>query len=820
MGQLLGAPRAAATPTAVAPSVPTFAPLPVAMPAPPPAAAVPPPAVAPAPAEAPALAPAATAPPHAAPLDLAATLLGIFAAETGYPTEMLGLDLDLAADLGVDSIRQVQALGALVDALPSALKAAAAPHTDALSRARTLREVLDTLRALAPEREQEPERERVAGAPPSRSELIARLQQMASERTGYPADLLDPAQDLEADLGVDSIRRTDLVQAFIDSLSWPAGARPSADLADRVVRAHSINEIVDLVLGSFAPGLAPGEAVSGAAMNVAAEAVRDVVADAAAESGAGLCPSFGCESVAAPLPLAAPASMPGAVLVTEDTLGAAALAVDQLIQLGISAHLVARADLESAEALERRIAAIRYVAGPIGGVLHLAPAAPFDGAAASTADWQTRAQIDVKAFFDILRALAADGAATRDGLRIVSASLMGGSYGRDGSFGLGSPTGGAAVGLLRCLALEWPGAKVRAVDLGAGMPASEIARVLVAELRHADTHMEVGYPDGARRAFGVTVTPRETPAPDPAMSPQSGWVVLAIGGARGITAGAVEALAAPGVTIVLASRTPEASVPSEPPALAGLDAAGLRDWFINDAAARGERLTPVQIQTRVAQALNDRDLLEVRSRLTRAGARVIARRCDVRDADALSGLIDEVYREHGRLDAVVHGAGVIEDSLVARKSPESFARVFDTKVNGAIALARSVRPHGLKLAVFFSSVAGRAGSPGQTDYAAANEVLTRMAWWLSSRWPHARVVSLAWGPWAGGGMATETVRARLRERGIEPIEPAAGRALIRAELASSCKEDVEIVAGIGPWDEAGPEVDVKRRIRLSLAATR
>ena len=71
-----------------------------------------------------------------------------------------------------------------------------------------------------------------------------------------------------------------------------------------------------------------------------------------------------------------------------------------------------------------------------------------------------------------------------------------------------------------------------------------------------------------------------------------------------------------------------------------------------------------------------------------------------------------------------------------------------TKAGAALTLAEHLRPDGLRFLVLFSSVSGRFGNRGQADYAAASEVLGKLAHELDSRWP-ARVVSIDWGPWAG-----------------------------------------------------------------------
>src|SRR6185295_10579490 len=167
--------------------------------------------------------------------------------------------------------------------------------------------------------------------------------------------------------------------------------------------------------------------------------------------------------------------------------------------------------------------------------------------------------------------------------------------------------------------------------------------------------------------------------------------------------------------------------------------------------------------------------------LRKLGATVRYYPVDVRDADAFGGLIDEIYRSFGRLDGVIHGAGVIEDKLIADKTPESFERVFDTKVDSALVLSRKLRPDALKFMVFFSSVAGRFGNRGQGDYAAANEVLNKLAICLDRAWS-ARVVAINWGPWDTPGMVSPELRKQFAKRGVELIPTSTGLRLLQEEL--------------------------------------
>jgi NAD(P)-dependent dehydrogenase (short-subunit alcohol dehydrogenase family) len=196
---------------------------------------------------------------------------------------------------------------------------------------------------------------------------------------------------------------------------------------------------------------------------------------------------------------------------------------------------------------------------------------------------------------------------------------------------------------------------------------------------------------------------------------------------------------------------------------------------------------------------------EVRANLARireAGARVHYHPLDVRDEAALAGLFDDIDRRFGGLDGVIHGAGVIEDKLVRDKTPESFDRVFGTKAVSALALSRRLRPERLKFCVFFASIASRYGNKGQADYAAANEVLSKLAIVLDRRWP-CRVVSIAWGPWAEVGMVAD-LEKHLTQRGLKLISPAEGPAFVMDELLHGRKGHGEVIIAGGAEQAARP----------------
>ncbi|HEX2148797.1 MAG TPA: SDR family NAD(P)-dependent oxidoreductase, partial [Actinomycetota bacterium] len=194
----------------------------------------------------------------------------------------------------------------------------------------------------------------------------------------------------------------------------------------------------------------------------------------------------------------------------------------------------------------------------------------------------------------------------------------------------------------------------------------------------------------------------------------------------------------------------------------------------------------------MAELRVERELRRNLDQLHRTGARIEYRACDVRDPVAFSALIEDVYSRFGRITGVIHGAGVIEDRLLADKDAESFRRVFDTKVTGALVLAANLKPETTQFFVLFSSISGRFGNRGQADYAAANEVLNKLARELDGRWP-GRVVSINWGPWLSTGMVTEEARRQLAGKGVGLIPVERGCEMLVEELSYGSRAEPEVV---------------------------
>jgi hypothetical protein len=169
---------------------------------------------------------------------------------------------------------------------------------------------------------------------------------------------------------------------------------------------------------------------------------------------------------------------------------------------------------------------------------------------------------------------------------------------------------------------------------------------------------------------------------------------------------------------------------------------------------------------------------------------------DLRDAAAVDAAMADVRQRNGRIDVLLHAAGLEISRNLPEKAPAEFDLVFDVKADGWFNLMRAARDLPIGATVVFSSVAGRFGNQGQTDYAAANDLLCKITSHLRRSRPQTRALALDWTAWGGIGMATRGSIPKIMEMaGVQMLPPEAGVAWIRRELLSSDDRGEVIVAG-------------------------
>ncbi|NXY98974.1 SDR family NAD(P)-dependent oxidoreductase, partial [Streptomyces sp. BR123] len=206
---------------------------------------------------------------------------------------------------------------------------------------------------------------------------------------------------------------------------------------------------------------------------------------------------------------------------------------------------------------------------------------------------------------------------------------------------------------------------------------------------------------------------------------------------------------------------------------------------------------------------------ELVAELSELGVEVSVVACDAADRDALRTLL---AAEAENLTAVVHTAGVLDDGVLDSLTPDRFESVLRAKAVSALHLHELTVELGIELSAFvlFSSMSGTIGAPGQANYAAANAYLDALA--EQRRAAGLAATSLAWGPWAEGGMAADdAMDARMRREGLPPMAPETAMAVLGQSAAAS--SDAALLVADVDWERFGPAFTVVRPSALFAELT-
>ncbi len=435
--------------------------------------------------------------------------------------------------------------------------------------------------------------------------------------------------------------------------------------------------------------------------------------------------------------------------------------------------------------------------GPIAGVYWL-PALDDEGDhdELDLGAWSEALRRRVKALYATMRRLWDTDAF------LVSATRLGGRHGYDAE-GATSPMGGAVTGFTKSYKKERPDALVKAVDLPQSRKTAAVADLLIEETLRDPGTVEVGREGDLR--WGIVLAERPfgplgedgSPDHDGGMPLTADSVVVVTGAAGSIVSAITADLAAAGAgTFHLLDLTPAPDPGDADLAAFVTDRAGLKATIAVRMTERGERATPVAIEKELARIERLASARTAIAAVEAAGGTAHYHSVDLTDVDAVAAVVDRIRETSGRVDVLLHAAGLEISRNLPEKEPREFDLVFDVKTTGWFALRRALRDIEVGASIVFSSVAGRFGNNGQTDYAAANDLLCKVTSSMRRTHPQTRAIALDWTAWGGIGMATRGSIPKIMEMaGVQMLPADAGVAWIHRELADSAFRGEVVVAG-------------------------
>ena len=772
----------------------------------------------PTPPSAPAAAPAPAAPPAAD--VVAAKVLQVVADKTGYPTEMLDFDSDLEADLGIDTVKQAETFAAVRSAFDI-------PTVEGLKLRDypTLQSVIDFVYTHRPElRAQQGVGSGVSGVgtattpvaqpasqPAGLDTVSATVLSLVADKTGYPTEMLDLDSDLEADLGVDTVKQAETFAAVRAAFNIPT-------IEGLKLRDYpTLQSVIEFVY-THRPELRAQQAVGSGVSGVeTAAAAAPVTNDQLPITNQPVVKTIGTLEDADRMPRRVPVpSLRPALdlcLPTGIALDEGSRVVVMMDQGGVGKTLTSRLQKQGVTvlALEPGVATATMIEllqqwladGPIQGVYWLAA---LDAEPAleemEIATWREMNRVRVKNLFSAMRTVYESVAGP--GRFLVSATRLGGLHGY-GATGATAPMGGAVTGFTKAYNIEQglrdegKGLIVKAVDFDMARK-SEPADLLIAETLSDPGVVEVGYYDGLR----YTITLEEQPAADgkPGMVLDEQTVFVVTGAAGGITSAIVSDLAVNSrgifylLDLVQAPARDDAHV-----ALFRNDKDALKRTLIDEAKARGEKPTPATVDKQIAGIERSEAALRAIESVEATGGTAHYFSLDLRDADAVQAVVDDVRNHYGKIDVLLHAGGMLIDRTLPNKEPSQFDLVFDIKADGFFSLLKAARGMPIGATVSFSSVAGRFGNNGQSDYSSANDLLCKISSSMRQWRPETRGIAIDWTAWGSIGMASRgSVPAIMEALGVDMLPPESGVPTIRRELTYGGTRGEILVAGrLGLW---------------------
>lgn len=741
-------------------------------------------------------------------------ILALMVEKTGYPQDMLDLDLDLEADLGVDTVKQAEMFAAIREiyniprdenrklrdypTLAHVIRfvyekrpdLANAPSAEISQPSSTGQVSVVTSEAPPTAKPSEPLPSPTTATPASSDDPIKRtVLRIVAEKTGYPEDMLDLDLDLEADLGVDTVKQAEMFAAVRAAYNIPRDE--NMKLRDFPTLAHVIKFAHDRIARAAGTPTPAVTLEPNAPLVSPSEPTRPVLASFDAANRiprrvpvAILRPPLTvCKETRVKL------DHNSRVVVMSDKGGVAPVLSERLRTLGVEMLILENA--ADSETITRDLKTWA-AAGPIQGVFWL-PALDDEGdlRKLDLASWHDAIRVRVKSLYITMRALYEHVAGT--GTFFLAGTRLGGHHGYDDS-GAVAPLGGAVTGFAKAYKREHVECVVKSVDLEFSRSAFDVADVLIAEALRDPGAVEIGYTGAQRWTIGL----HEEPAADgqPGMV-LDGNTVFVITGAAGSIVSAITAdlAAASGGTFYLLDVVPRPD-PDNPDLKRILtDKENLkRDLFMRIQSS-GERATPALVEKKLAALEREQAAQTSIEAVRSAGGTSHYFSIDLTDAESVAKVIDQVRQRHGRIDVLIHAAGIERSHFLPGKDQQEFDQVFDVKADGFFNLLHAIGDLPLGATVAFSSIAGRFGNAGQTDYSSANDLLCKITSSFRTTRPAMRGIVIDWTAWADIGMATRGSIPKMMElAGIDMLPPEAGIPLIRRELTAGCTRG-EIVIG-------------------------
>ena len=393
----------------------------------------------------------------------------------------------------------------------------------------------------------------------------------------------------------------------------------------------------------------------------------------------------------------------------------------------------------------------------------------------------------------------------------------------DGNFGYFTkdefnPIVGALTGGTTCYrkdVYERTGAISKLMDFEPTATPDEMAQKTMDEVLHGDMRLMIGTRGGVRSTIlGLpTRLDRRVKHVDLA-----GKTIIFTGSGRGIGAMLSQKIAAQYHSKIIVLDIIE--IQEKTPLWASMneaELAALKKQLWEDLKSDPtQKATPVLLERAFGRVKDSITLYNNLQKLRELGSEVEYYHCDVLNAAMVKEVCTKIKAKNGRVDGLIHFAGLERSKLIYDKDPAEYYRIFDVKATsfGSFLANNIVRDDGFF--AFASSIAGKFGNLGQSDYASANDYLAKSAFSLTNQ--GYRAISIAMSAYKNVGMGVRAgVETFLRSNGVDFVDPEDGMQIFLDEIVYGQVPEIVLTGSLGrldwdhqlkfDWDEIGSAAD-------------
>ena len=707
----------------------------------------------------------------------------IIADKTGYPVEMLESDLDLEADLGIDSVKQGEIFGVVRERFGYE-----ADENANIKEYNTINKIVEyTCNAMggtSTETTQAETQEKAVAV--DKEEVEKKIKEIIAEKTGYPEEMLESDLDLEADLGIDSVKQGEIFGVVREFFGYEMNE--NANVKDY----NTISKIVAYtceVMGTAENCSNESEVVVKEEMNPLFDYGTDTVTT---------------RYMGIPVQKKYPEDAEKfqfkgkKVLLVEDRLGQnitqelVNLLTNEASQIcvlgnakydGVSSVGV---EFKDGENLKSSIQKAIEILGRVDVVINLnGLRKPVDFYTADYNSFDSEVNEVYNVIFFTSKYCYPYFEENPRESAYFAATNIGGVFGFERAF-LHNPIGAIVDGYLKGLEKELRPFVCKICDFTETEDAVEVAKTLFLDYQVRESLVEIGYCNGYRNT--VCVIPKEIQNKEhiEQLKLSKDDVVLVSGGGRGIILECVKGLAALyNPVIVITGRT---ELPK-----------GDEEWFdYNDEQMQKykpvymrqlmqEKIisSPIEAVEKFNKLLDARTLYKNLQELSHEGYQIHYVNCDIcsdEDTDRLAKYIEEYY---GKLTGIINGAGLPSFGRVPNKNESYSLKVVRVKADGFYNMYNKFNKDKLKFFISMGSISGRFGMDGQVDYSAGADIIVKLTSMIKRENPDLKCAVLGWTAWDEVGMAAnpEVKKVQQETRGLDYMGVKEGVTRFLNELA-------------------------------------